>query len=166
MGRFAGPAVFLDAADPQRIVTWGRKLDPDDMDELDRLRADGMTVTEVKRGYTIQGDFDSIRNTQLYRTIPHEIGHWVDWSRNVLRPSGRDATKIKIFAEAYFSRPRADRERFAHRYADEFCKRLRKVGDIPFSRQFDLTKIRKDRLRPVDFGITPAECDNPDLTEA
>lgn len=153
VGRFAGPAIFLDAADSQREMTWGRKLDPDNLEELGRLRADGFRITEVKRGFAIQGDFESIRNTQLYRTIPHEIGHWVDWSRTVLQPSGGDPMKIKSLANAYFSRPKADRERFAHRYAEEFCRRLRRIGDVPFPRQFDLKQIRKDNLRAVDFGV-------------
>ncbi|MDJ0797430.1 MAG: hypothetical protein QNJ51_11470 [Calothrix sp. MO_167.B12] len=46
--------------------------------ELERLREDGHRTATDKRHYLISSTLDSIRNTQLYRTLHHEIGHYVD----------------------------------------------------------------------------------------
>jgi len=76
---------------------------------------------------------DAARATQLYRTLLHEIGHWVDWLNKVERPSERGGDFEKL-NDAYFQRPKNEREAFAHRYADETRERLVRLGIIPFER--------------------------------
>ncbi len=165
IGKLAGPAIFLDAVDPDSPFSWPRDLKPDDVRELDRIRADGHRVRERRRRFFIEWNVESIRFTQLFRTLPHEVGHWVDWLRRVIRPAKGDFEKECNLSKWYFSRPDDERERFAHRYADEFQARLRRAGEIPFQRQFNLAKMREDRLRAVDFGIASTENDASESTD-
>lgn len=157
IGKLEGPAIFLEATDLNAPFSWPRNLTPDDARELDRIRADGHRVRERSRRLFIEWDMDSVRATQLYRTLPHEVGHWVDWLQKVVNPARGDFDRKCNLRDWYFSRPDAEREHFAHRYADAFRARMRRVGEIPFPRQFDLAKMRKDKLRPVDFGLSVSD---------
>ena len=99
------------------------------------LRMEGWTViTRVGSKYIIQTDEKSTRNTQLYRTIIHEVGHWVDYLEKVERPEANGVESYAVLNDRYFSRPRQEREAFAHRYADELGDKLKKFGLIPFDR--------------------------------
>ena len=120
LGRYSGPTVFLEAQDPTRVYRWGSSLNPDDAAELERLRDDGHQVTQTKRDYIIQSSLEAIRATQLFRTIPHEVGHYVD---SVTTPRNK-----------YDSKPQQEKEAFAHRYADDLRRKLAESGRIPFER--------------------------------
>jgi len=74
----------------------------------------------------------SIRATQLYRTLLHEIGHWVDFSEKVLAPAALVRGEHGLLSEAYFSRTYEERESFAHTYAEARAAHLIKFGVIPF----------------------------------
>ena len=150
-GSVAGPVVFLDAGDPFRSWVRGKPGGPADAAELERLAADGHVISSFGSRLRIQSSLESRRATQLYRTLPHEIGHLVDW---VTKVPEEDETKGISFTrhweldDAFWSRPSQEREAFAHRYADEFRARLATSGRIPFSR---IESWSEDGLRSSDF---------------
>lgn len=149
-----GPTISLEAQPTAKPLVWSTSLDPDDTQELNRLVADGHAVSRKGRRYTIEMTLDSIRATQLYRTLLHEIGHWLDWQEKVLRPAGGDLDYKDRLADAYFARPRSEREAFAHRYADEARNRLSRFGAIPFEPARDPASLTRDNLDLRWFGLT------------
>jgi hypothetical protein len=128
---YAGPAVLLEASDFSAPITWSRSLDPESAKELERLRDDGHTIVEGRRDYSIWGDLIAVQATQLYRTVLHETGHWVDWLEKVERPSRCTEGSYSTLSDAYWARPSSEREAFAHSYADLLRKRLISEGKIP-----------------------------------
>lgn len=130
----SGPAVFLEAMEVDATLKWSTALYPDDVVELDRLRLDGHQIERTKRNYVISSSVQSVRATQLYRTLPHEIGHWLDWLEKVVRPFYRDEDDYSTLADRYDARPKDEKEFFAHRYADKLRETLERNGAIPFSR--------------------------------
>jgi hypothetical protein len=126
-----GPTIFLDAIQIDKPLVWNTSLDPDDSQELDRLRQDGHEVQRSGRKFNIAVTASSARNTQLYRTLLHEIGHWFDWLSEVEEPAGRGVDRDEL-ETAYFARPKAEREAFAHRYANAQRRLLEANGVIPF----------------------------------
>jgi hypothetical protein len=131
-----GSAIFLDAADTGRPLRWEKSLGPDRQKELERLQKDGHSVTITKRHHVLLRSLDSVRSTQLYRTLLHEIGHHVDYTQG---PGG------------FWRKPSSERERFAHRYADELRARLEKNGVIPFRRMLSARRLEADDLRISAF---------------
>lgn len=128
-----GPAIFLEAVDVQAPVKWSARLDPEDSAELERLRADGHRVERSGSRHIVTPDPESARATQLYRTLPHEIGHWFDWLEKVEAPAAR-GEDVDALSDRYFARPKSEREAFAHRYADTLRSLLEGQGAIPFPR--------------------------------
>lgn len=127
-----GPAIFLDAIEPDKTMVWSTSLDPDDSQELERLKEDGHKVRREGSKYHITVSATSARATQLYRTLLHEVGHWFDWLSKVEEPSSRGQDWDRLERE-YFTRPKSEREAFAHRYADTQRALLAANGVIPFS---------------------------------
>lgn len=127
-----GPAVVLEAIDCDAKLEWSTSLDPDDQQELERLREDGHRVEREGRRHRILMTSESVRVTQLYRTLLHEIGHWVDWLEKVERRLDAGRENYDELRDAYFARPRDEREAYAHRYAGETRERLARFGLIPF----------------------------------
>ena len=132
--RHSGPALFLEATNSTMMWKWSRKLCPEDFLKLEHLRADGHHVTDTGKHFVFQSSLESIRATQLYRTLPHEIGHWVDWLEKVVRPARDNFDLYDVLSDRYFARPDQERELFAHQYADALRKRLTAEGRIPFER--------------------------------
>lgn len=128
-----GPAIFLDALQVNRSLVWSTSLDPDRSHELDRLRGDGHDVQRAGRKFKITVSASSARNTQLYRTLLHEVGHWFDWLSKVEEPTANGGDWESLERD-YFARPKAEREAFAHRYADAQRAALEAKGAIPFDR--------------------------------
>src|SRR6218665_1742467 len=128
-----GPAVFLEAFEAGSSFSWSTSLDPDDAIELEQLRADGHRIERAGRSYRIASPAEAIRATQLYRTLPHEIGHWFDWLEKVETPAARGEDFAQLEA-LYFARPNREREVFAHAYANRTRQRLAAEGVIPFEK--------------------------------
>jgi hypothetical protein len=126
-----GPALYLDAVDLAKPIKWSTSLDAEDTQELERLKADGHEVQRSNREHAISVTAFSARNTQLYRTLLHEVGHWFDWLSKVEEPAARGG-EFDELERSYFARPRAEREAFAHRYADAQRSRLQNDGTFPF----------------------------------
>ena len=149
---FSGPTVYLEAQNFEQPLKWSKSLTPEGAKELERLREDGHVVVTDKRQHIINSTLDTIRNTQLYRTLPHEIGHYVDYLTKVEEPSKDNLDRWLVLNEKYHSRPSQERESFAHRYADEFRKQQIAIGAIPFERIFDDAKMRAVGLDPGWFS--------------
>ena len=131
-----GSAIFLEAADIATPMRWEKSLAPDRQKELERLQRDGHNITATRRHHRISLSLDSVRSTQLYRTLLHEIGHHVDYTNG----PGKFAKK-----------PSSEKETFAHRYADELRAELEKRRVIPFERMLSAGRLEEDKLRLSDF---------------
>jgi hypothetical protein len=142
-GMFTGPAVFLESTTPNFEFSLSASMRPDVQAEFERLRRDGHIITRTGRRFVIQCSVDTVRNTQLYRTILHEIGHWVDWLQKVRRPvappevGDDDYFWREGLQDEYDRRPSQERETFANQYADRMWTRLSDSGVIPFARKLD-----------------------------
>lgn len=135
--QYSGVAIHLEAQRIDGIGYWEKSLSPDDVQELERLIADGHQVTSESRRYVMRMSSDSIRTTQLYTTLPHEVGHYVDY---LLSTDGEDDSEL------FWSKPSKDKEDFAHRYAREFFEREKEAGNIPFQRKLDETALLAEGL--------------------
>ena len=149
---FSGPTVYLEAQNFEQPLKWSKSLTPEGAKELERLREDGHVVVTDKRQHIINCTLDTIRNTQLYRTLPHEIGHYVDYLTKVEEPSKDNFDLWSVLNDKYHSRPSQERESFAHRYADEFRKQQIARGTIPFELMFDDANMRAVGLDPGWFS--------------
>lgn len=137
--KYEGSAICLDALDLSKPVRWSKSLSPDLQDELERLKTDGHSVEITKRCHVVYSNLDSVRATQLYRTLLHELGHHVDRMKN----------------EAIFeTKTSKDKEVFAHRYADEMQENLKQKGILPFERIFDIKNLEGDKLHAEDFDFS------------
>ncbi len=166
-GMVEGPAVLIEAMPPNYKFTLNASLGPAGQLELGRLHRDGHTITRRGSRFVVQCSFDSIRSTQLYRTVLDEIGHWLDWLQKVSRPIappdiGENEWQWRQDLELEYDR-RAPREReaFANQYADRMWDRLTAAGVIPFERIMTF-----DGLDAADFiaGLerTPGQTDAPE----
>ena len=137
VGEHSGPAIVLEAQDNEPF-TWPLSLSPDRSRELERLREDGHAVRRSRRCFEVITTPDTIRNTVLYRTLLHEIGHRVDRSRCSFEEwNGRTSTEL---------------EDYAHRYACEAFATLRQAGVAPFAALFDAQGMRQEGLAPEWFA--------------
>jgi hypothetical protein len=131
--QYQGAAIVLEALEVGRPLKWSRKLDVEHQLELERLRRDGHIIESTKRDHMIHITEASVRNTILYRTLLHEIGHWVNWLEDTVRPETALAVDRDDAEELYCAKPRTEHEAFAHRYADELAAKLRASKFIPFA---------------------------------
>lgn len=136
IGRYRGSALILESVPLSKPVRWTKSLVPDFQMELERLQADGHEIATTKRHHIISVSLVSVRSTQLYRTLLHEIGHHVDYSRNP-----------KAFARKIAN----EKESFAHQYADRLREELSQKKIIPIERILDPESIEQDGLRMSDF---------------
>jgi hypothetical protein len=153
---YGGPAIIIEALSPTQPIKLGRKLSLAQMAELERLKSDGHTVRSSDN--TVETTLDGCRATQLYRTLPHEVGHWLDFLEKVKRPAERvvdeDLSLYLALSDRYDRRPSKEKEQFAHAYADRLRKDLVARQLIPFERQLDRQQIQRDGLLLHDFGLS------------
>ncbi|MBN2693275.1 hypothetical protein JXR93_01310 [bacterium] len=119
---FKGAAIVLEAVKDNFIIKWSKSLDSETKKEFNRLISDGHQIEDNGRLYLIKTSKESIRNTQLYRTIIHEIGHWVHWKKEVLEPSKKGLDYDKLNNRYHYKISRREKEIFAHNYADQIGK--------------------------------------------
>lgn len=143
--RYAGPAVMLEALNPSTPIKFGKSLSPADSIELERLLGDGHRLRPNDPHNTLISTLDACRSTQLFRTLPHEIGHWTDYQTFAARCGDSEE------GWAYFDRPPSERERYAHDYSQRVTAALAATGRIPFPRITNLQQIEKDGLSATDF---------------
>ena len=138
IGAHQGRAIFLEALNPSKPMRWSKSLTPDRQQELERLSGDGHEIVTTRHDHTINVNLESIRATQLYRTLLHEIGHSVDTDRDPV---------------AFDRKSSLEKETFAHQYADKLRASLVRFGIIPFARMFDKKTIARDGLSVSDFTV-------------
>lgn len=115
------------------VLKWPKRMSLDDRAEYQHLVQDGHQFVECGRYFEAVRWEDSIRNTKLYRTLLHELGHLIDYRQNVLNSqTALDADPI-VAAELYFSKPISEREAFAHTFSESLSRSLRAAGEIPFN---------------------------------
>ncbi|THV57452.1 hypothetical protein [Chryseobacterium candidae] len=132
------PAIILDAIDLKKQLSWPKKQTIENQQEFERLKTDGHTFTETKRNFIAEFQPQNIRNTQLYRTLPHEFGHYVHYLEVVERPGYKDNEKdmdgdaCDERMDLYFRIPKNEKEKFAHTYSEKFKNKLIDENKIPF----------------------------------
>lgn len=147
IGEFSGPAIYLEAQPLDVKLTWSKKLSVQQKAELERLKQDGHKISEDKRSFYISTCLQSIRNTQLYRTLPHEVGHLVDYLVHVTEASAQNPQQKDLLLKMYWSKPKYDKEIFAHRYADEFYQK----NNVAFCRIENPKRMMSCGLNPKWF---------------
>jgi len=144
----SGPALIVEAQRSPSFVLWPKSLQPWVAAELELLRSDGHVVSNESRYYRIASAAPAMRATQLFRTIPHEVGHYVDYRQRVVE-AGMSEPEFSRTQQIYWARPAREREEYANRYARAF---LNDHGTrVPFPLRFDEGSIRGDGLEPDWF---------------
>ena len=129
------PAVVLEAFKMTDCLKWPRCLTVDDSREFERLKKDGHEFIPDKRGYRAPLTPENARATQLYRSLPHEFGHYAHYWQVVEQPESFDTTKEERYRFYMNSISQSEKEKFAHAYADRLQTALREEGIIPFQRK-------------------------------
>lgn len=81
-GNRTQPAILLEALDlgrPMKIRKTG--ISPFFRKELNRLEKEGAEILNDKRRLTVRITFQSAKNIQLYRTLLHEVRHYVSYKK-------------------------------------------------------------------------------------
>lgn len=134
-GKHEGTAIILEAQELGETLKWSKRMSLDDRAEFDRLVADGHEFQEAKRHHYAELREYAVRNTLLYRTLLHELGHLAHYHHDVLdERTGLDQNH-DVASELYFSKPSSEREVFAHTFAENLSHSLRSAGAIPFDLQ-------------------------------
>lgn len=131
------PAIILEAVDLTRKFKWKKNLSVEDQKEIARLIEDGHKIENDGRLFVAEFELENIRNTQLYRTLPHEFGHYVQYLEFVERPAKEDED-YEIWEERlnkYLEIPKAEKEKFAHKYANKLKTELTRKKIIPFEQK-------------------------------
>jgi hypothetical protein len=139
----SGPALILEAQQSPGALQWPKSLQPWVAAELEFLRSDGHEVSSEARSHCVVSGSQAMRATQLFRTIPHEVGHYVDYRQRVIEPSSSEAEFNRNLG-LFWSRPSREREEFADRYGREF--RARQSARLPFPQRFNEASIKQDGL--------------------
>jgi len=137
ISNYRGPILMLEAVTLGSAWKWGHHLKPHDQRELQRYRDFGFDVRQTNRHFEIRPTLDAVRAMQLYHTVPHEIGHWVQYQ--------------SIGSERFEQTPHQKREDFAHRYADKFRDEAQASGQLPFERLVSKARLSRHGLRSADF---------------
>lgn len=130
------PAIIIEAVDYQKKLIILKKFTVEEQKEFERLKNDGHNFIEDKRYFISDYNLNNVRNTQLYRTLLHEIGHYVHYLNYVER-SAKDNGDLENWDERfelYFKIPQVEKENFAHQYADKLKQQLIEKHIIPFDR--------------------------------
>lgn len=132
------PAIIIESQTIDKVLKWSKRLGTEEQKELDRLVNDGHEVINDKRYHLIKCTLNSIRNTQLYRTLPHEIGHYKHFLEEVgefKSNQGDDYNKKYDLRETHYHNLEVQiKERYAHQFAKEINELLLRAKVIPFDR--------------------------------
>jgi len=137
------PAIILEVMDCNKRFFWEKNLSVQAQAELERLKADGHQFIVDKRGYTSKLDINTVRNTQLYRTLLHEFGHYAHYLEVVERP-GKEDEEYEEWEKRdnFYSKIPVDvKERYAHRYADTLLEKLKAQNLVPFEKLAENTSV-------------------------
>ncbi len=73
------PIIELDSHPCPLVLNMPNSLLPFWQIELDVLKTECKEYKPGKRHHTLTFDAAALRKVQLFRTLPHEVGHWVDY---------------------------------------------------------------------------------------
>jgi len=132
VGKHKGTAIILEAQELGAELKWSKRMTLDDRAEYDRLIADGHVFKADKRCFQATLAKCPVRNTILYRTLLHELGHWVQYHQEVLNESTALDEDQDVANELYFAKPNSEREVYAHNFAAKLSQALKQNGKIPF----------------------------------
>jgi cobyrinic acid a,c-diamide synthase len=124
----------LKRFDYSKKLKWSTSLSVDEQKELERLKADGHKFDSDGRHFICEILPENVRITQLYRTLLHEVGHYVHYLEFVER-QGTEDEAFEVWEsrnDKYFKIAQADKEVFAHKYADTLRQKLVEQQVIPF----------------------------------
>ena len=152
IGQLDGPGIYLEAQPSPVRFKWGNSLWPEAKLELRRLEQAGFVIKRHSRGYDFEGNASAIRSRQLYVTVPHKLGHYVDYLE--CQRAFEWGDDWDRFWELYQAKPRREREFRANRYADESWKRGRAESLLPFHSHWDEYTILEDGSDPAWFAQT------------
>ena len=82
-GKHEGTAIILEAQALGTLLKWSKRMTVDGRVEYERLVADGHPFVETKRHFQAELTEQAVRNTKLYRTLLHEIGHLAHYHQDV-----------------------------------------------------------------------------------
>lgn len=138
IGNVTGSAIVVEAQ-PLPGLRWveRKSVSPERRLELERLRKEGHCIVSERRKILISSSLEAIRNTVLYRTLLHEIGHHVDHA--------------SCDQDSWTKRPQIEKEAFAHRYADKLMARLAAQGVVPIVSCGQNHSFLPDGLKPEWF---------------
>lgn len=159
LAKNSGPAVFLEAQEVGSRLRWKTSMGPETRKELDRLIRDGHRIERTRRHYEWVLDLEACRSTQLYRTLIHEIGHFVDKKRSIdeaVASLESDDPRRGAIIDSYWSKSHEDKETFAHSYAQQVALPLMEQGLIPFPRRLDQEQINSFGGR-MEWFVQPAD---------
>ncbi|MFT4511883.1 MAG: hypothetical protein ACI89X_002085 [Planctomycetota bacterium] len=154
-GGMRGPAIAIDSQRINGVSKHPKSMSPDENEELDRLQQDGHIVTPGRRSWSVESSPDAVRRTQLFRTLPHEVGHYVQYDREVRLAAAGDLAEECRLRDLHFTKPTLDSEQFAHRYAREFGERMKLAGSFPFAPIVNRFHMKQHGLDPAWFGLSP-----------
>jgi hypothetical protein len=147
-GQHRGTSIVIEALPLNYSYRLEKNLEPYFAKEIEALRQDGHMIDITKRHIEINCPPEAIRTTQAFRTLPHEIGHSLDYQQKVDRPYERGEADYETLRGLYFARPKLEREAFADRYADSVMAPFRQRALIPFS---PLPNLSDTNLKPEWF---------------
>lgn len=142
---FSGPAIVLEAQDYSKNRKWGSKsLRVDSRQELERLRKDGHVIVEDKRGYSIELKLENVRATQLFRTLLHEIGHYVQYLELVTRPLRHLRSRINSLEQQIDWD--SDKEEESFKLWDKLWNEESSLHDEKWHRYDNLPSVEKEQF--------------------
>ena len=151
-----GPVIILEAQpSPQgQVRRWSRSLSLESQARLEELREDGHRIEAGRRHWLIRSDLEALRRTQLYRTLPHELGHLVHRRRALLDESDPEIPR-ELRERRFFARAPREHERFADGYAAEVLAEARQRGRLPFPRIERFTLLASLGVQRSWFAAKP-----------
>jgi len=152
IGNAHGPMIVIEAQKEDKSNRWSKSLKPEAAKELDRLRADGHEITSDKRYHHIQCTIEAIRNTQLYRTLLHELGHYIDYRTNIADKDNGDIDIWFDLVEKYEQRTSDQKEQYAHKFAENAMLELKNSGLAPFDIEVDVARNQKNSIADSWFA--------------
>ena len=132
LGVHSGSAIILEAQELGTKMRWPKRMSLDERSEYERLIADGHVFIEASRYFEAELVEQDIRNTKLYRTLLHELGHLAHYQHDVVETQTALDHDQDVAQRLHFAKPSSEREIFAHSYAKKLNKFLRENGSIPF----------------------------------
>ncbi|HMH34529.1 MAG TPA: hypothetical protein VK543_15935 [Puia sp.] len=126
------PAIIIEAVDYRKKLSWNKSQSPDDQKEFERLKKDGHQFIENKKEFISSFEIENVRNTQLYRTLLHEFGHYVQYLEAVEMRDKDNEGWDKRF-DLYLKIPKNEKEKYANKYAEGLLGKLQMEKLIPFN---------------------------------